>query len=647
MIYREKKDGPTINWFDMQPELKQADADVLLILDCCHAGQATRSRRFVQLQPVYETGIEIPPSEVAQFRCRKNANVIEHSAADEMCREAPSLGQATRNQSHEGRNRVEILMACGMGLETPGPGPGSFTTALVKVLRLWGEFPRSVETTELVKELSKKEARLPQSPTHVTVQTRALNRTIEFTPQPRKPLEPTSLVKASSIHIRLYTRTRVDQNSLHVTLAWLKENAPSEVSGIQVDDIHGTLQEFLNQERRASFPRLEPEARISRWNKTYPHRLGDLAIPNRLSARIVIIIFASLVLALKTLSSQGSDLLRKLRNVHIVGTVQNLGSRVIDNIPQMILFSHPTDLEGECSQNAGQLTNTAPASTNRDSLDLAPFLEFKYYEKEAVDEEILKSYRDQLQNIAEALRAPKVAARFLAFPCSGWFHQPDKGRFGLTFQAPPGCIVPPVTLYQLIKEDKTNPTLEQRFAIAWRIGKALRKWHLAGFAHQGISSRNIFFFRTTTTSDPDFAVPYLSGFRHSQREGFSACPYIQDLVVHNRSYLDCQAGVSLPDNKLGDLFSYGLLLLEIGLWQLFPSVVSQRRRQKMKTDEMHRVIIETAQTRLAFLMGTNYRDSTIKCLEGDFGCESVDSGVEITFGTLVLDPIAPDQARPR
>lgn len=263
MIYREKKDGPTINWFDIQPELKQADADILLILDCCHAGQATRTRRFVQLQPAHATGIEIPPGEAAQFRCRENANVIEHPIAVEMDHEAPSLGQATRNRRHEGRNRVEILMACGMGLETPGPGPESFITALMKVLRKWGESDRSIETTELVKELSKKEARLRQSPMHVTVQTQALNRTIEFTPRPRKPPGPTSLVKASSIHIRVYTRTRVDQNALHAELAWLKENAPSEVSGIQVEDIYGTLQEVLNKERGASFRRLEPEARNS------------------------------------------------------------------------------------------------------------------------------------------------------------------------------------------------------------------------------------------------------------------------------------------------------------------------------------------------------------------------------------------------
>lgn len=657
--YRGEADGPTLDWFDIQPELMRADADVLLILDCCYAGQATRSRRFVQLQPACAMDLVIPPGDTAQLGCREHHSVLEHHASYEKCRVAFSLTQATRDRYRTSRNRVELLMACAMGVRTPGPGEESFTSALIRAIHSCADSHHLVETTELVKQLSLKTAGLRQSPIHVTVQARTPNRTIQFTPQPRTPSAPISPIKASTIYIRVCTRTRVDQNALHATLAWLKENAPSEVCGIQVDDIEGTLQEFVTQGQRASFGQVQPEARISQWSKDYRRRLGSLTIPNRLETRIVVLLFSSILLYLKKLGSHGSDLLRKLernlptlsipaakewlQNMHIAVTVQNQGLRVIFNIPHMTLFSQPTDLEHEISQNARQLTDTALANAKRDSLDLAPFLEYKTYENEVLNGETLKSYSDDVQKIVEALH-PSRAAEFRALPSSGWFHEPSKKRFGITFQAPQGCIVPPCTLYQLIK-DKYKPTLDQRRIIAWKVGKALQNWHRAGWAHQGISSRNIVFFRKTTISDPDFTAPYLSGFRYSQREAFPARQYGQDL---NRSSLDCQVDLSRPYHKLDDVYFYGVLLLEIGVWR--PAAVSQRTKQRMKTDEMRRILIETAQTSLGFYMGKTYTDSTIKCLEGDFGLsgdERVDCGLEKAFGCLVLDPLVPAQTRAR
>lgn len=653
----EAEDDPTLDWFDIQPELMEAGADVLLILDCCYAGQATRSRRFVQLQCACGMDVVIPPDDAAQLGCRDHS-VLEHHASYEMCLDALPLAQATRNRYREGRNQVEILMACAMGVRTPGPGKESFTSALIRAIHLCANSHHLVETTELVKQLSLQKAGLRQSPIHVMVQARTPNRTIQFTPQPRTPPAPISPIKASTIYIRVCTRTRVDQNALHATLAWLKENAPSDVSSIQVDDIEGTLQEFVTQEQRASFRQVQPTARIFQWSKDYRYRLGSLTIPNRLDTRILVLLFSHILLYLKKLVSHGSDLLRKLernlptlsipaakewlRNMHIEVTVQNQGFTAWVNIPRMALFSQPTDLEHEVSHNAGQLTNTALENAKGDTLDLAPFLEYITYEKEVLNSDTLKSYSDHVQNIVAALH-PSQAAEFQALPCSGWFHEPSKKRFGLTFQAPQGCIVPPVTLYQLIK-DRYEPTLDQRYALAWRIGKALQNWHRAGWAHQGISSRNIVFFRKTTISDPEFTAPYLSGFRHSRHEAFVARQYCQDPVVHKLSCLDCQVDVSRPYQKLDDVYFYGVLLMEIGLWRLFPAAVSQKTKQRMKTDEMRRTLIEIAEeARLGFHMGKTYRDSTIKCLKGDFGLsedERVGCGLEKAFGRLVLDPLA-------
>jgi hypothetical protein len=74
----KRKGGPSLIWSHIQSSCFDALGDVLLILDCCHATLLTKGQK---------------------------------------------LG-----------GRFEVLAACAKGLETPVPGPQSFTAALLKVL---------------------------------------------------------------------------------------------------------------------------------------------------------------------------------------------------------------------------------------------------------------------------------------------------------------------------------------------------------------------------------------------------------------------------------------------------------------------------------------------------------------------------------
>lgn len=75
---RKRQGGPTLIWSDIQSSCFDAVGDVLLILDCCHA--------------------------------------------------------TLLKKGHKIDGRFEVLAACAKGLETPLPGEGSFTWALLKVL---------------------------------------------------------------------------------------------------------------------------------------------------------------------------------------------------------------------------------------------------------------------------------------------------------------------------------------------------------------------------------------------------------------------------------------------------------------------------------------------------------------------------------
>lgn len=43
-LLRKRSSGPTARWYLIQPTLSSSNGDVLLLLDCCHAGQAARDR---------------------------------------------------------------------------------------------------------------------------------------------------------------------------------------------------------------------------------------------------------------------------------------------------------------------------------------------------------------------------------------------------------------------------------------------------------------------------------------------------------------------------------------------------------------------------------------------------------------------------
>ena len=75
---RKIKGGPTVNWFNLQRVLFEAQGDVLVVLDCCHATVKIREEK---------------------------------------------------------EGKMEILAACGSGSRVPKPGYLSFTSVLLRLIQ--------------------------------------------------------------------------------------------------------------------------------------------------------------------------------------------------------------------------------------------------------------------------------------------------------------------------------------------------------------------------------------------------------------------------------------------------------------------------------------------------------------------------------
>ena len=109
---RRLSGGPTVDWYEIQPHLHKCKADIFLLLDCCYSAQAARGR----------------------------------------VREDPG--------------KCELLAACAMKLQTPSPGPASFTTALLREMNDMLGSMNQIVTSQLAHRLAHKRANLRQTPIH-------------------------------------------------------------------------------------------------------------------------------------------------------------------------------------------------------------------------------------------------------------------------------------------------------------------------------------------------------------------------------------------------------------------------------------------------------------------------------------------------
>lgn len=271
-------------------------------------------------------------------------------------------------------------------------------------------------------------------------------------------------------------------------------------------------------------------------------------------------------------------------------------------------------------------------------------IEYKYSEHLSADRGHAIN-ADRMHQLVLILQAPN-SDDYGTLQCLGWSPEPKSARDALHFQIPSGCQNEPITLREVITKFRRveRPTLGQKLTIAKSIGQALRKWHLAGWVHQGITSFNIVFFRGEVDGGVDFSKPYLCGFEYTRVVGkqsserhpsHMSCQY--ELYRHPKR----QGDALITHQKEHDLYSYGLLLLEIGRWV----TVAQdffSESEGLRPRDLRERILKKASGLLKSTMGEAYEDAVMTCIKGDFRIKSDDksqSRLDKDFENVVLNRI--------
>lgn len=186
--------------------------------------------------------------------------------------------------------------------------------------------------------------------------------------------------------------------------------------------------------------------------------------------------------------------------------------------------------------------------------------------------------RSLTEELAILLMAPKPE-EFCIPTCIGFSilrHGERNARPALIFQNPPGIdpYLRPLSLLSAL-EECTKPNLTHRITLAHKIAQCLLYLHAVNWLHKALRSSNILFF-PSPDAELDVRSPYVTGFDNSRRSRFDeATTQVSrigrmEVYRHPDTQLD---GPLLAYRKTFDIYSLGLVLAEIGLWQPIVSIM--------------------------------------------------------------------------
>ena len=627
---REVGAGGEVRWSDIQPKLAHARGDVLLILDCCYGAQAARNRIEEHLIPA----------------------------------------------------NVELLAACGMNNQTEPAGPTSFTTMLIKEMEASLDVNEHATVSLLHARLLQGDRGMAESSIRIALMDRKESVRIARLEQPQEYRESTSS-DALSLSLHLSLEKDPTTKVLDEIGEWLRYRPPQAIIRAWFTELTSdsrSLREYIGRSRQQSsvtgFEQLSQESRKNvkalwtsldtrlKYAESFvaditPEDIADILDSNDMSGskRIILQEFHDLekvILDIQRIIDRSMQAIPALKN-------QDLLSQAMEEIVNSGLQAEDT-LRIRCSAKAPQQYGefaTSPLNVyiiNDDSTeweawglahdtgDHAVFVEYKYYDREGSSQREDTINTERMNQLEAVLKAPR-SEEYGTLQCLGWSSEPGKARHALHFRTPPKFQGQPVSLQALISLDDRidRPTLGERFTIAKSISQALRKWHLAGWIHQSIASNHILFFRTAEERRVDYTRPYLCGFEYTRAVGKksserhpSRMTVEYDLYRHPKR----QGLTSTAHSKVHDLYSFGLLLLEIGRWT---TLAKDFFSKTVDRKELQRKILKRQHGLLRMQMGAAYEDAALTCIKENFGVlrdNDMQTSLAKAFEDRVLNKIA-------
>ncbi|KAI8625883.1 hypothetical protein F5Y19DRAFT_240196 [Xylariaceae sp. FL1651] len=610
-VWAAHREGdPTLQWYRIQDQLddlKTQDTDILLILDCCFAAQAARAHK--------------------------------------------TFG-----------GRFEILAASAMGMETPAPGDTSFTAILLKEITSQLQMNGSIVVKDLHGIIVNRKSELWATPVHTTL--RAGQRPIRL--EPLSQLSQSSVVKdhaeMDSSFLHLLVEIDGELGALHIDeiARWLGADTPRIVSKLvfqttaqismainkmekKSDNISSRLDTVSKQEIETAWHELVDL--VERYYATW-HGRSNMPYLNNINQRAREFLRQLDFCNNSVVEAIERNLLGELEVQNGTAGMEQAIEHAMndDTVRQLGLVEHFRMRQMISRSEVPQKLESHDVLHKSDMVEGSAIAEVKEYGP-YINPAELPGLAARVALLADLLGTPKSTS-FRALKCFHWENRTLEHKFVLYFEVPEGYALGDnnyQTLHSVIRTARSakRPSMDNRMAIALGISKAIQKWHSVGWVHQGINSHNVLFFRSKVTGELDYLHPFLHGFDFARPNLDPSIGLAMDDIAFNvYRHPGRQGTVRQGHRKIHDLYSLGVVLLEIGLWQTAISMVDLRKQYQ--PCEIKELLQSSCSDRLAHYAGVSFQSAVASCLSSEFGVE-VDnergSGLARAFELKVVEMI--------
>ncbi|KAK0672983.1 prion-inhibition and propagation-domain-containing protein [Cercophora samala] len=198
--------------------------------------------------------------------------------------------------------------------------------------------------------------------------------------------------------------------------------------------------------------------------------------------------------------------------------------------------------------------------------------------------------------LAEMLHLPKPGC----LPtCVGYFDDRtynDTERYAWIFKLPEGSDYDTriVSLYSLLGNKSYRPSLSQRIILAEKLCSTVLNIHAVNWLHKGIFSDNVLFCFNDAEGEGkgkeggvyDPTSPILSGFEFSRPDGTATTARDTDIIwdLYRWPGIQRQRPTERNSKKIYDLYSLGLVLLEVAHWERLHVLMGLGKGRKPKVE---------------------------------------------------------------
>ncbi len=263
--------------------------------------------------------------------------------------------------------------------------------------------------------------------------------------------------------------------------------------------------------------------------------------------------------------------------------------------------------------------------------DLSVMVEWVVYDVHWNDG-VGKQLFNRIDALVDLLSSPSNAARLHILLCRGYFHAPDRHAFGLVYELPIPTIrsiedaYTTFSLCELIQSTqdvRQRPLLGDLFVLAHSLATSLFSIHKITWLHKALTSSNVIFsVPDSRRREFNLAQYYrIIGFNHSRPD--KATEYteaawkrsVNSRLYQHPHYLENTSRFCIEY----DYYSFGLVLLELGLWKplvdLVPQkVTDERSAHSVSPREISAYLLERKVPVLGQKVGRKYRDAVAFCL---------------------------------